>query len=181
MKKFWMIILVVGLWMLPCSGMTANRHIVQEYRLGALSTVTEPVAVEFNKNTMTRIQIKQLVDKSMLVLALQPDNGIFIEQFTEANKYVAVKTKARASNKEDLVVIGIEAALLDNRYTIKEIKIIGADELGNLRVYAVKDFNAVDVLKVPMQVNTKGELVFSQVGGTDMTIAWTGTNFVCNK
>lgn len=182
MKILSSIVLAFCLVLMHISGAEAsNRHIVQEQPLAAINTMTAPMSVNFAKNTPTQINIKKLADKSMLLICLEANNGIFVEQFKESDKYVAIKLDARHDGKEDLAIIGMDGAFFPNIYTLNEIKIIGQDEFGSLRSYVVDKFNPIEVLRVPMQVNARGELVFSQVGGTDLTIAWNGSGFVVNK
>ena len=135
----------------------------------------------------TEIVLKKLkTPKAETFLAVgvwQQNNSLFLQHIFGSENYLVYNLKLRDAEHEDLVIIGYEEKG-NSKQLLKTISIIGENQAGNLAVLKLVNFAETEVMKMPLQLNEKSEIIMNLASNAaEIKIFWDSAkqNFVFAK
>ncbi len=182
-----LIILCCCLVFFPIAVQASSKHFLAANTFSSAGILKNDLQVEFSPGYLPELQVKQLktpkAESFLAVAVWQSDNSLFLQHIFGSDNYMVYKVKLRDAEHEDLVILGYEDKA-GSKQLLQTINIIGENQTGKLVVLKFLNFEPTEIMKMPLQLNEKGEIVMNLASNAaEMKISWDEArqSFVCHK
>lgn len=180
-------LLICCLMFLPVSAQAASKHFLAANTFNVAGVLKNDLQVEFSPGYTPEIILKKLktpkAETFLVVGVWQQNNSLFLQHIFGSENYLVYNLKLRDAEHEDLVIIGYEEKG-NSKQLLKTISIIGENQAGNLAVLKLVNFAETEVMKMPLQLNEKSEIIMNLASNAaEIKIFWDSAkqNFVFAK
>lgn len=179
--------LICCLLFLPVSVQAASKHFLPANTFSTAGILKNDLQVEFSTGYTPEVLVKKLktpaAEVFLAVAVWQRDNSLFLQHIFGSENYTVYNVKLRDAEHEDLVIIGYEEKG-SSKQLLKTISIIGENQAGNLAILKLVNFEETEVMKMPLQLNEKSEIIMNLASNAaEVKIFWDSNkqNFVFSK
>ena len=181
------VIVICCLIFLPISGQAASKHFLSANTFNAAGQLKKDLQVEFTLGNSPDLTIKQLQTPNaeifLAVVTQQRDTSLFLQHIFGGEVYNVYKVRLRDAEHEELVILAYDNSG-KNKQLLKSVNIIGENEAGQLTTLKILNFEATEVMKMPLQLNEKNEIIMNLASNAnELKIFWDSSkqNFVFKK
>lgn len=151
----------------------AAQFFAQHYTFTAEGQLQPPLSVEFVKGDVRPISavLAGLHDGAkVMTLAYHEHGQIALYSFQKGNQYVLYRLRFR-ENQEDLLILsyGPRGA---GKTELRDLSVIGADVLENVRPLPIAGFQPVAVFNSPLQIRKDEAILFLDRAPKVLSLKW---------
>ena len=146
----------------------AAQFFAQHYTFTAEGQLQPPLAVEFVKGDVRPISAVLAGPHDgakVMTLAYNERGQIALYSFQKGNQYVLYRLRFR-ENQEDLLILSY------GKTELRDLSVIGADVLGNVRPLPIAGFQPVAVFNSPLQIRQEEAILFLDRAPKVLSLKW---------